>query len=124
GSHGTLGADVSIAGDDPTWQTAPCIGDRIAATTPDGGSGVDAGGRPSCDSLYGGVNGYELCHENATTCEFAATTSSSTCGVLCFGLGQTCLDAFDNVTPVCDRREWMGDTCDTVRGSEICVCTR
>lgn len=123
GTNGTLGVDSSAAVDDPAWVTTECVVDRIAATTRDAGTNVDAATGPGCSTTYGAVAGYQLCHENATTCEFAASTNG-TCRALCSGLGQTCIDAFDNVTPVCDRREWMGDTCDTSRGSEICVCTR
>jgi len=123
-ASGTLGANGSAGSDDPAWVTTDCIVDRVAITTPDAGTSIDAATGPGCTSTYGAVAGFVLCHENATTCEFNANTGGSNCGTLCAGLGKNCLDAFDNVDPVCDRREWMGDTCITTRGNEICVCTR
>lgn len=78
---------------------------------------------PSCDMLFGSAIGYLLCSETPTTCSFNTTLAQTTCNDLCASLGSVCVSALDNNGPPCVAVSF-GDTCATVRNSEICECER
>ncbi len=79
---------------------------------------------PSCESLFGDVQGFILCEEAETTCSFNVRLEQSTCHQLCRSLGSTCVAAFDNENPNCIATPDSNDTCFMSRSTEICVCER
>lgn len=75
-----------------------------------------------CDDKYGAAPGYVLCSETGATCRFNAKTGGGTCKQICTSLGGTCLWAEDNNTEPCVP---VGtDTCDSLRSTEICTCSK
>lgn len=88
-------------------------------------AGFDAGPPVvPCETLYGEAAGYVLCADTPSTCEFTASTAAyepATCRTVCAAFGGECLQAFDDQAAC----EVMGeDDCDTVRSTEVCVCSR
>lgn len=73
---------------------------------------------PSCATTYGGIAGFDLCNENATSCEFFARTAGSSCDDVCNG---QCIEAYDNVG-TCGLGPAV--SCDTTYYNQICVCDR
>jgi len=94
-----------------------------AAAIPDA-SPPDAVPLATCDDLFSEAPGYELCSEDELSCSFNYNLAGETCAIACTSLGSTCLGAFDNNAELCLPVEATGDTCDTPRSSEICVCAR
>jgi hypothetical protein len=94
-----------------------------ASTRPDASSPEIDGGVPAtCDEIYGAVPGYVACSETGDSCSFNATLNNGTCGALCSSLGKVCITAHDNgIEPCVAGPE---ETCDTMRGTEICTCSR
>lgn len=79
----------------------------------------------SCDALFNTAVGYQLCSDEADRCSFNAKTAGGNCNAICASFAATCLNAFDNNDAApCAPIEATGDTCETNRQSEICVCTR
>jgi len=122
-NNGTLGPSVDENAEDPAWQSVLCIPDRPLGSTVDAGL-PDASELPTCFDIYGAAPGYVLCEETLSTCEFNANTGGGNCDTMCQSYGGACLEAFDNIDPVCERRGYWGDDCSSNRGNEICVCTR
>jgi hypothetical protein len=99
-----------------------------ARATGGGDAGGPDGARPdaaaaTCDDLFGAVQGYMLCEEQADRCVFSFAIGGTSCDAVCGGLGSQCLTAQDNAdaepcTPLAT------ETCDVIRNSEICTCTR
>ena len=91
------------------------------ATSGGGGSG-GGGGVLNCDSQYDQAQGYQLCADSPTECEFRViTASSASCNEVCTGFGGECLEAWDNGSPC----EYLGpSTCSYDQyGDIICVCS-
>jgi len=117
-----IGAGVSVAGttvddedhDSNSRDDPPDIGAFEFGGSPNPPAGT-------CDQIFSGVTGYELCSESGTECEFNATLGGSDCDTLCASFGKDCTAAYDNSTPACTQD--ATDTCSTVRATEICVCT-
>jgi hypothetical protein len=78
----------------------------------------------SCSDRYGGVPGFFLCGEQASTCEFFAFSEGSvTCAARCEPGGGACLAGFAaEPTNACQRIVDIG--CNTASPSSICICTR
>lgn len=104
----------------------------------DGGAdGVDAGGagpdaaiaRVACNDQFGAAPGYELCMENADSCEFFHATGDGTqvtCQDVCpmFG-GATCVESYDaTVGEMQCTRDTGAEACVVAHSSQLCVCTR
>jgi hypothetical protein len=85
---------------------------------------TDAAPLVACDVLFGQAPGYQLCSEDEVSCSFNVNLAGETCTAACQMLQTTCLGAFDNNDDLCLPVEATGDTCDTTRSSEICVCAR
>ncbi len=84
----------------------------------------DAQPQATCDEMFSTAPGYELCSEDEESCSFNVALGGDTCTSACLALNTTCLGAFDNNEVPCIAVPETGDTCDTVRGSNICVCAR
>lgn len=130
GSGGATGQGAAASSDGGTTQgvlaetsTGEVASTGLAGTSSGGESSSSTGAPPSCDDLYGMAPDYELCMETPDQCHFAATTAGDDCNAMCSLFGGACIDAFDNSTGCAIIRPDM-DTCDTNRGSEICVCSR
>ncbi|HTE55360.1 MAG TPA: hypothetical protein VK698_31115 [Kofleriaceae bacterium] len=88
----------------------------------------DAAPLLSCDEQYGGAPAYDLCSEQADSCEFFLLVDPATpCSAHCAAIGGgACITAFnaDNTDPTlaCDRQKETG--CDGANVSQICVCSR
>ncbi len=95
----------------------------VDAEVPDA-SLPDAQALAACDDSFAAAPGYELCSEDEASCSFNYETAGGTCADACTLLGTTCLGAFDNNAILCEPVPATGDTCDTPRQSEICVCAR
>ena len=78
----------------------------------------------TCDDMFSGAPAYELCSEDEASCSFNVALDGTACTAACELLGTTCLGAFDNNEIPCEPVPATGDTCDTVRSSNICVCAR
>lgn len=115
---------------------AVCVSDEIAAAvdaappqvdadqTPDAGE-PDSTPLATCEELFGQAPGYQLCSEDELSCSFNVALAGETCTAACLLLESTCLAAFDNdAADLCAPIEATGDTCDTPRSTEICVCAR
>lgn len=133
GSGGATGQGTTASGEGDTTQglqDGTSTGE-VASTGASGPGSSSGGGEsssstgapPSCQELYGAAPGYELCMETPEECHFAALTNGGDCNAMCGLFGGTCIDAFDNSTGCNIIRPDM-DTCETDRGSEICVCSR
>jgi hypothetical protein len=107
-------------GDEPDFDGAVATFD---AAIPDA-SVPDALPAATCDEMFSGAPGYELCSEDEASCSFNVALAGTACTSACELLGTTCLDAFDNNAIACEPVPKTGDTCDTVRASNICVCAR
>lgn len=113
-------ADEQITGDpDAAIEPVPDAAPAVDAEQP------DAEAQATCDELFGQAPGYQLCSEDDLGCSFNVSLEGQTCTAACLLLQSTCLGAFDNesIAP-CAPIEATGDTCDTPRSSEICVCAR
>jgi len=78
-----------------------------------------------CQLQYGDAPGHVPCSETASSCQFNATISGSTCHALCREHGGVCLEAYDNPTGAGQECTSIGtDTCATEHDSEICVCSQ
>lgn len=75
----------------------------------------------SCRAQFGALDGFELCQETEATCEIALRTAG-TCRAACARAGGACVTAYDNLDVACMRG--LEETCDSERGTEICVCAR
>ena len=109
--------------DDSTGGTS--AGTTVGDTSTDGGNTTNAAA--SCDELFMAAPGYIYCSETPDDCSFNADTNGGTCNQMCASLDSTCVAAFDNPNAAgeeCDVIEPNTDTCDTERGTEICVCSR
>jgi hypothetical protein len=79
----------------------------------------------ACDDQFGDAPSYQLCAEEATTCEFYNVSSVSTpCAEICPLYGATCAGAFDSSEGAECIREPDGDGCEVPHLSQICICTR
>lgn len=99
-----------------------------AVATPDAeipdASVPDAVPAATCDEMFSQAPGYELCAEDEASCSFNVALAGTACTTACQLLGTTCLGAFDNNEILCEPVPETGDTCDTIRQSNICVCAR
>tara|TARA_R110002096_G_scaffold435826_2_gene663533 strand:- start:56084 stop:56590 length:507 start_codon:yes stop_codon:yes gene_type:complete len=95
----------------------------VDAATPDA-SVPDALPAATCDEMFSGAPGYELCSEDEASCSFNVLLEGTACTSACELLGTTCLGAFENEAIACDPIPDTGATCATVRNSNICVCAR
>ena len=79
----------------------------------------------TCEELFQNAPEFLLCEQTETTCAFNARTNGGTCTEMCQRFGSVCLEAQgnENATP-CTPEFPQVDTCDTPRGTEICVCER
>lgn len=84
----------------------------------------DAMALRTCDEIYDQAPEYSLCEQLPTTCEFAVQTNQGSCRQLCGNYGGECLEAYDNDEGAECVRKLTGDTCDTQRQTEICICSR
>jgi hypothetical protein len=116
------------AGDEPADAGADTdAGEAADAAPPDAAapSDPDAAALPTCDEQYGGGPGYQLCAEEAGSCElFLLSEPTAPCSQHCADVGGgDCITAF-NADPVdpCARQDETG--CDSGNGSQICVCAR
>lgn len=98
--------------------------DPADASPPADASEPDAQALAACDDAFAMAPAYELCSEDEASCSFNVTTGGGTCSEACVALGSTCLAAFDNNEIACEPIPATGDTCDTPRNSNICVCAR
>ena len=132
GISGTAGStsDASTTGDDDDddddddESTSSSTGE--GTTSGDDTSGGTTAAPLSCDELFMTAPGYVYCDETPTTCSFNANTNG-TCDAMCASLDSECVAAFDNPNSAgqeCDVIRPNRDTCGTVRGTEICECTR
>lgn len=116
-----------------TCQEGLCV-DEEAVLPPDATPAVepadasppepDAQALLACDEAFSLAPGYELCTEDEASCSFNVATAGGTCADACLALDTTCLAAIDNNEIPCEGIPETGDTCDTARASEICVCAR
>jgi hypothetical protein len=118
GTGGTSG-DASVDG-------AALDGATTDGSASDAAASDAADGGPSCDSIYGGVTGYELCAETATTCTFAVEANYAPCTAVCANFGRACLDAADNDanTALCVVTDPAPDCNTTTLFTQICTCDR
>ena len=92
----------------------------------DGGfdGGFDAGAPPSCGSIYGSTDGYELCSFDGMSCTFYYNPSGGSrarCREIC-GSSARCLGAFHDTDDSCGIG--AATTCDDDEWDNICVCVR
>ena len=104
----------------------------------DGGpGGSDAGGGAidgavalaACNDQFGGAPGYQLCAENADSCEFFHATGDGTqvtCDEVCPQFdGATCVESYDaTVGETQCTRDTGAEGCTVPHSSQICVCSR
>ncbi len=107
-------------GTEPTFDATAEIADADVADA----SVPDAVPAATCDDMFSQAPGYELCSEDEASCSFNVALAGTACTSACDLLGSTCLAAFDNNAIACEPVPETGDTCDTVRQSNICVCAR
>ncbi|MBW2457820.1 MAG: hypothetical protein JRI68_25165 [Deltaproteobacteria bacterium] len=85
-----------------------------------GGGGGAGGGGLSCDDQYGQANGYVLCEQTTSTCEFFTIAGGKHCRAICAALGGECASAIDNGSGCVHQAEI---TCTTALNDLICVCS-
>lgn len=81
--------------------------------------------RPSCDTTFGGISGYELCVENDTECWFYVDTYPDiyqTCTEVCDTVSAACVDGYNDGTTHCTLGSHDG--CERSLRRHICVCER
>lgn len=98
----------------------------VSVASPDAGaSAPDAQALAACDDAFAMAPGYQLCSEDEASCSFNVNTAGGTCAQACEQLGSTCLEAFaNNDGDLCLPLVENGDTCESTRQTEICVCAR
>jgi hypothetical protein len=104
----------------------------------DGDGGVDAdggGGAPdgsgelqACDDQFAEAPSYQLCAENADSCEFFTGTidqTQVTCDEVCPVYGATCVQSYDATAGGAQcTRDTAEEGCTVPHSSQICVCSR
>lgn len=90
--------------------------------------GADAWSAPSCDSLYGTANQYQLCAQDPSTCTFVVylTGSVRTCNAVCGAGAGGCTHEYRNgdVAGACTVGTDDGCTNSQNNHYRICVCNR
>jgi hypothetical protein len=88
------------------------------------GGNAGGGGAPGvCTRTFGHLDGFTLCLETSTSCEFAVVHGVGvSCTDVCEAEGAKCVEAYSNgdVDP-CQHGN-MIDCTNNVSGSDICVC--
>ena len=96
----------------------------------DGGGGAVDGpvALAACHDQFGAVPGYELCAENADTCEFFHATGDGTqvtCADVCPMYDSTCVQSYDSsVGETQCTRDTAEEGCTVAHSSQLCVCAR
>jgi len=76
-----------------------------------------------CDYVFGSAADYTLCASSPERCHFNVTLGGSSCESFCGALGRACVAAYDNPNSAGAECEVAAtDSCDLIRGSEICIC--
>jgi hypothetical protein len=89
----------------------------------------------TCDELYGGVAGYQLCAQTDSSCSFYRNNRPEpeiTCAAICVSRGALCLSAFEEGDPnVCDVGPMLCEDplacediapCQVPAADSVCVC--
>ena len=86
--------------------------------------GTKGGGSATCQSIYGVVDGYQLCDETATACEFnAKLKGNKNCNDICGQYGGQCLAQYGNGSGGCSR-SGQKSCGSTGKWDDICRCTK
>ncbi len=94
-----------------------------------GGQGGSAGAAgsgappPTCTEQYGAAQGFELCIEDATFCEFFVFANGASCNSVCAAYDGSCLATFNDTTG--DNCVHNGSlSCQNSYNTVLCRCTR
>jgi len=94
----------------------------VDSRTPDTGPPDTAVPPPSCDDLFGTQEGYTLCMENASECEFYVVLNGETCRRACERGGQSCRGAHQEGMPDVCMYEPELESCGRRVMDAVCVC--
>jgi len=101
-----------------------CSADAGVHDAPSGDGASSDVTRPPCATTFGGISGFVLCTETATTCRFYAITGGHSCNASCTSVGSSCIaeENDDSAGAVCDT---LGaSTCASNGNDAICTCAR
>ncbi len=126
-SSASSSAATSSASSSVTSSVSSAVSSSASSAVSSGVSGSSSsGGVVTCTGQYGGIHSYELCKEDAQSCEFYAEYESindkPSCTELCTKHGGQCQGTFDNGLTTC-AHAMNGNTCDTKFFDAICICS-
>lgn len=111
GSAGGLTSDATTSnatgGSDGGESTASAsdstTGTTGTPTTSGAGSSSSTGGDPpTCDELFGSVDGYQSCAQTDAACTFFVLSNNVSCDTICGDADRECLRAWNDGSSACD----------------------